>query len=447
MPTQRHAIGQIAELRGFTIVEWFEDPDLSAFKKGVRRPGYESMMARVADVDAVIFYRLDRFCRRLAQFARAYEACETAGVALVSATEPIDTSTPMGLAAMEMLMVFAGLEARTTATRLQDFHATLAREGRHSGGELPFGWRYDPDTKTVELDEAEAATIRAFAAAILRGWSSHRIAREARDVGVVGDTAVASTRRGGPWQHSAIVQLLRQERLVGDRTYRGVVVASGAFPPILTRAVWRDVQEALSSRTNAVNRKGAPKAPLTGILRCGTCDGPMAVVASGRRGVQYGCMNHPHRGGDCTKPVTVMAHVVEPNLRDRLFARLGEPELAAKVRDARRARAQAEPSTVERKKLGQQLARAERGYVEGIIVEVRFREIRAGIVDRLDRLPVAGPQVPSVASLRTLPALWELLDKAERRVLWVALVERVVVPASVPGRRHDPDGFHVDWRF
>jgi hypothetical protein len=51
---QRKAITKWCKEHGATLVETFEDLDRSAYRKGVKRPGFEKMLARLGEVDVVV---------------------------------------------------------------------------------------------------------------------------------------------------------------------------------------------------------------------------------------------------------------------------------------------------------------------------------------------------------------------------------------------------------
>ena len=65
----------------------------------------------------MVVWKLDRLVRRPSEFESFWEACEAAGVALVSATEPVDTSHELGLALVRILVTFASLESATISLR------------------------------------------------------------------------------------------------------------------------------------------------------------------------------------------------------------------------------------------------------------------------------------------------------------------------------------------
>jgi site-specific DNA recombinase len=449
MPMQRRAIGQIAELRGFEIVEWFEDPDLSAFKRNVRRPGYDEMMLRLPEIagGGIVFYRLDRFCRRLAQFAAAYERCDDHRVALVSATEPVDTSSPMGLAAMEMLMVFAGLEARTTQARLRDHHANLAVEGKHHGGPLPFGWAYNASTKTVTVDDAEAVFVVKVCERFVAGWSAKTIIDTIR-TGIFDGVPVPP--RAAHWDHVLLRQVLRQRRLTGARVHKGKVVAEGAFPEIVPRALHDRVLAVYAANSNPGGRAASL---LGGLLRCGSCGNVLHRYPMTNRKLIYGCSA---RGRDapvrCTQTTYITADVIEPWILDRVFAHIAAPDIAVRLTAARKLQRTTVSAHRRATALRERLERAEHGYVEGLIPEARFRSMREKLLAELEPLELASasPTVlptPSAAYLAALPGLWEYMTEEEQRTFLRMAFDAAHIPRSGPGGRRDMAAIRIDWRF
>ena len=58
----------------------------------------------------------------------------------VSINETFDTSTPMGRAMLNIIMVFAQLERETTAERVRDNYYQRAKLGSWPGGPAPYGF-------------------------------------------------------------------------------------------------------------------------------------------------------------------------------------------------------------------------------------------------------------------------------------------------------------------
>src|SRR5205807_10391964 len=109
-----------------------------------------------------------------------WQACETAGTALVSVTEPIDTSTDIGVALVRILVTFAGLESTVRSQRLRSKAAEAAAAGARLPGARPYGFSVD----NRHLIAAEAAVIAEAAERVLGGESLEGIARDLRRRGV-----------------------------------------------------------------------------------------------------------------------------------------------------------------------------------------------------------------------------------------------------------------------
>lgn len=106
------------------------------------RPKFTEMMAdiRAGKIDMVMCYRLDRISRNVSDFSGLITELNRLGVSFASATEPFDTTTPIGRAMMVIVSVFAELERDTIAERIRDNMHELAKTGRWLGGKLPLGY-------------------------------------------------------------------------------------------------------------------------------------------------------------------------------------------------------------------------------------------------------------------------------------------------------------------
>lgn len=123
-----------------TEVQVYTDKGYSG--KNTNRPDFQRLMADVEKgaIQKIVVYRLDRFSRSLADFSRLWETLQRHGVEFVSINEKFDTSTPMGRAMLNIIMVFAQLERETTAERVRDNYYQRAKLGSWPGGPAPYGF-------------------------------------------------------------------------------------------------------------------------------------------------------------------------------------------------------------------------------------------------------------------------------------------------------------------
>ena len=167
---------RLAAEMGWVIAEEYVDNDISAFS-GKRRPGYERMLADVADGsrDAVIVYHADRLTRRPIELEQFVEVATAAGVGHVRfvAGGEMDMASGDGLLVLRMLAAVAASESASKSRRVRRKMDEVAASGRpHGGSARPFG--YEDDRVTVRKDEAKV--IRVLVARFLAGESLRSLA-------------------------------------------------------------------------------------------------------------------------------------------------------------------------------------------------------------------------------------------------------------------------------
>lgn len=100
---------QFAKDRNFKVIKTYEEKVSGANGK---RPLYQEMLddVRKKKADAVLVWKLDRFARSTRELLERLEEFRTLGVELLSYTENIDTTTPIGKAFFQIAAVIAEFE-------------------------------------------------------------------------------------------------------------------------------------------------------------------------------------------------------------------------------------------------------------------------------------------------------------------------------------------------
>ena len=107
-----------------------------------KRPSFIALMNAVEEgkIEKIYVYRLDRFSRSIADFFQLWDILKAHNVEFVSVTESFDTSSPMGRAILNIVLVFAQLERETTAERVRDNYRHRFSLGAWPGGPAPYGY-------------------------------------------------------------------------------------------------------------------------------------------------------------------------------------------------------------------------------------------------------------------------------------------------------------------
>ena len=116
--------GQVEHCKAFAEhpekVLVYEDKGYSG--KDTNRPRFTDLIRdiKLGKVKKIIVYRLDRMTRSLLDFTNLLVLFQEYGVTFESTHEKFDTSSPVGQAMVQILMVFAELERKTIQQRVKD---------------------------------------------------------------------------------------------------------------------------------------------------------------------------------------------------------------------------------------------------------------------------------------------------------------------------------------
>ena len=130
---QLQPLRALCTLKGWKIIHEYIDHGFSGAKES--RPGLDELMADVErgyrNIEAVVCWKFDRFARSTKHLLRALETFQSLGVAFVSLTESVDTSTPYGKLVFTILGAVAELERSLIAERIKN---GMAKQGAKKPG-------------------------------------------------------------------------------------------------------------------------------------------------------------------------------------------------------------------------------------------------------------------------------------------------------------------------
>jgi DNA invertase Pin-like site-specific DNA recombinase len=123
---QIRELRQVAERRGWEVVEVYSDAGISGAKDRKQRPGLDRMLndAGRRKFDIVMAWAIDRVGRSLIDLLGTIQHLEACGVDLYLDQQNIDTSTPMGKLVFQVTGAFAEFERSMIRQRV---HAGLRR--------------------------------------------------------------------------------------------------------------------------------------------------------------------------------------------------------------------------------------------------------------------------------------------------------------------------------
>lgn len=435
------------------VVDDFDESGRKLDRKGLEldRPGLNRIrrMVESGDVDVVAFYNVSRLGRNVLGSLLFVKYLEDRGARILSATEHIDTSTPVGRMMLTNMLAVAQLQSDQIGEAWSKIIAGRAAKGLHHGH--PFGYRRVKG-RPLEPDPVTGPIAADAFAAYARGEPMGAIAR------------MVSDRRGFGTPTANIKVWFRSPVYLGHVVAAGEVVFRDAHPPLVDEHVWETVQRRLRRDRTEPPRVLAPTWALVGITYCP--DGHrlqrVPTVYRGEPVDRLLCGRSSSRGPGhpCAGIGQPRLAPVETEVLRQVAGYIGllrTDEAARAARAASRAQSSRERSTVDREldRTRAAMAKLSRAWALGDVPDAGFHtpmaELRAAErelsaqLDGLDAPVVTAPPRALASVGERLLRLWPEATVAERSRLVRLVVRRVVVRKAARWREPEADRVTVDF--
>lgn len=162
------ALRQIAERRGWQVVEQYQDAGISGAKGRDGRPGLDQMLndAQRRKFDVIMAWAIDRLGRSLIDLLGTIQTLEACAVDLYLDQQSIDTTTPAGKLMFQVCGAFAEFERSMIRQRV---HAGLSARSHRASSSAGLGSisRLKSASKRICVAAKAYARSRASAASAL----------------------------------------------------------------------------------------------------------------------------------------------------------------------------------------------------------------------------------------------------------------------------------------
>jgi DNA invertase Pin-like site-specific DNA recombinase len=132
---QLRDLRQIAERRGWEVIQEYHDAGISGSKGREARPGLDEMLknAQRRQFDVVMAWAIDRLGRSLIDLLATIQALEGCGVDLYLDQQSIDTTTPAGRLMFQITGAFAEFERSMIRQRVRAGLKRAVESGKQLG--------------------------------------------------------------------------------------------------------------------------------------------------------------------------------------------------------------------------------------------------------------------------------------------------------------------------
>ena len=261
------------------------------------RPQFREMVEEggkpKAPFDVILVWKFSRFTRKREHAVAFKSMLRRKGICVVSITEQAEDNAT-GRLLEGIIESVDEYYSENLAQEVVRGMREAASRGFFLAPNAPFGYRRVKvsdgvkERPTLEVDPATAPVVREIFEKSLRGSGLKEICKELNDRGI--------TNRGKRWYKGTLHYLLRNEAYtaaaVWGKTTKGQEAADpvrveGAWPALVSRELFEDVQQAMRDRAPKVQRPGRVRSKflLSGLLKCGVFGRPYS--AQGAKSGQF----------------------------------------------------------------------------------------------------------------------------------------------------------------
>ncbi|QCX75688.1 hypothetical protein C9F11_10025 [Streptomyces sp. YIM 121038] len=287
----------IEGLSGGVPVRWYEDNNLSAFKRNVKRPDFERMVKdlKAGRISGILAYDIDRVYRQPRDLERVIDIYEVSKESLIFKTlsgQNFDLTASDGRFSARLFVNIANKSSEDTRRRVVRANVAKAKKGKsHASGQV-FGWLEDDPSKL----DAQTASIRRQA--VEKYIAGDRVATVMK---WLASENVINQATGKHFTWGGTKAMILAPRNWGIRTYNddliyddnGEIVMGDWEALFQNLETWHQIQ-ALKGRDAKGTGESNVSYLLTSIARCGRCGGSLKghpKWAKGKRtsGYNYNC--------------------------------------------------------------------------------------------------------------------------------------------------------------
>lgn len=319
-------------------------------QSGKRTKNREQFLQMINDAsdggfEVILVHKLNRFGRNTLEVLEYKNNLEDMGIELISVTERLE-STPEGKL---MLIIIAGMNEFYSDNLSQEVMKGLkenAYQCKFTGGVPALGYKVDPESKKLIIDEREAPIVQLIFRRYSNGWSYNMIIDELTRLGY-------HTKYGKPFGKNSLFELLRNEKYIGVYTFNRaakrkrdgtrnyhvtkdpseIIRIPGGCPALIDKETFEKVQNIMSeNRKMSLQQHGQKVYILSGKLFCANCGARMygnCKTTRGKTHFYYVCSNS-WRKHKCSSR-HIPAEELEDEIIEMLQTLICSPEFLQKV--------------------------------------------------------------------------------------------------------------------
>ena len=312
---QKAALDYWVKSNGHSVAGWYIDEGVSARKKVKHRPALQRLLTDIqngAEIDLIIFTKLDRYFRSVSEYHETQKILELHGVHWKAIEEDYDTTTTDGRFKINIMLSIAEQEADRTSDRIKFINAHKIKKRQAITGKIAHGYTIAEDEngiKRVVIDDTKADYVREVFEHFLQYQS------------ITKTTKYINSEKGIKLHYNTIKRILKNPFYTG--VFHGV---EEYCPAYISKATYAEIQEILKDR-HVKHRRTNRVYLFTGLLRCPECGLKLAgmfgkiLKKTGEESLFYRCPNY-QKNKSCVFNKTINERLLENWLIEKITPEL-----------------------------------------------------------------------------------------------------------------------------
>ncbi|WP_350336566.1 recombinase family protein [[Clostridium] symbiosum] len=417
LEAQQERLEAYAREKGWIVTGVYIDAAKTARKNMHKRAEFQKMIESVKrdEVDLLLFCRLDRWFRSVADYYKVMEILQAHGCDWKTIDEEYDTTSANGRLYINVKLSIAQNEADICGERIDVVFDSKIAHGTVVSGSCPFGYRVNEE-KRLEVVPEEAGIVQDAFNHFESTVSQRGTVKHIRET------------YGVNWCQATF------RRMLSEPLYTGIYDRGGRknenfCPAIISREQFDKVQSLLKR-----NARSAPSGKVyifTSIVKCAECNHNLVGYQT-REYYYYRCNQHFQRG-KCNHNKSVREDMIEKWLFDNLESELNRVRLEWEVKAAEKKKA---VLRTDKAALKRKLTKLKELYVNELIDIEEYKKDYEIYTAALRQLPEPAAEAPPdfEAVEKLLQAdfdnIYESLTREEKRTLWRSVISEIRIDSE-----------------
>lgn len=414
LEAQQERLEAYAKEKGWIIAGIFIDAAKTARKNLHKRAEFQKMIEAVKrdEVDILLFCRLDRWFRSVADYYKVMEILDAHGCGWKTTDEEYDTSTANGRLYINVKLSIAQNEADIDAERIDVVFDSKIAHGTVVSGNCPYGYRVNAE-KRLEINQEQANIVQ-------DAFNHYE-----NTVSQRGTIKYIREKYGVNWCDATFRRMLHEKLYTGIYE-RGGRCNNNFCPSIINKEQFDHVQELIKR-----NARFAPSGRVyifTSILKCAECNHSLVGRLAVHSGYYYYRCNQHFQRDKCNHKKEVREDYIENWLFNNLLEELERCKLNWELKAAKKKR---DMSSIDKAAIKHKLKKLKELYVNDLIDLEEYRKDYQVYQAALNQIPnqteEKSPNFTAIEAVlgNNFKEIYETLTREEKRTLWRSIIKEI----------------------